>query len=135
MYTNCELKWPSVMVLLAFGIAVGAGVYGFTKAKDITTTLKRVSCSVAVVPDDLLNGNVTADGAAFFTGLNMLSQSLTWFDGNLTSINNVLTKFNSSNSNMTTAISDGTTLMTNIKDTDGNTGNGMTTLTYGAPIS
>lgn len=135
LYTKCELRWPSVMVILALGVTIAAGAYGFVKAKSINETMKKVTCSVAIVPDDLLNGNITQSGTNFFTGLNMLSQSLNWFNGNLTAINNILTKFNSSNSNMTTAISNGNTLMTNIKNTDGNTGSGMTAINYGPPIS
>jgi hypothetical protein len=123
------------MVILALGVVIGAGVYGFVKANDINNTLKRVTCSVTIVPDDLLNGNVTASGANFFTGLNMLSQSLTWFNGNLTTINTVLSNFHPGNSNMTNALVNGNNLLTNIKDIDGNTGNGMTAITYGAPIS
>ncbi len=105
------------------------------KAPSVTNAISSISCSIAVVPDDLLNGNVTADGQNFFTGLNMLYQSLSWFDGNLTSINNILTKFDSTNSNMTTVIADGYVLTNSTKNVDGNSGNGMSTLTYGPPIS
>lgn len=90
---------------------------------------------MAIVPDDLLNGNVTSDKQHYFIGLNMLAQSLNWFSGNLTTINNAAAKFNTSNSNMTTAVSDGYLLMNNTKDVDGNTGSGMSSITYGPPIS
>jgi hypothetical protein len=90
---------------------------------------------LAIIPDDLINGNVTADKQHYFIGLNMLTQSLNWFSGNITSINNVAAKFNSSNSNMTTAVSDGYLLMNNTKDADGNTGTGMSSINYGPPIS
>lgn len=98
-------------------------------------TVQNFGCSLAIIPDDLINGNVTADKQHYFIGLNMLSQSLNWFSGNITSINNVAAKFNSSNSNMTTAVSDGYLLMNNTKDADGNTGTGMSSINYGPPIS
>ena len=101
----------------------------------VTTTMKNLTCSFAVVPDDLLNGNTTANGSTFFTGINKLSQSLDHFDGNFTDINNIISSFESTNTNMSSSITDGKTLMTNIRDIDSNSGNGMSNLTYGSPIN
>ena len=134
-YTKCELKCPSFFTILALLIAIGGASYGFLTADSVNSTIKKMACSFTLAPDDFLNGNVTTSGTQFFTGLNVLSSSLNDFNSNLTQINNILSNFNTSNTNMTTALSNGNTLKTNIKDTDGNTGNGMTPLTYPAPIS
>ena len=108
---------------------------GVISAQSITKTMRSMVCSIAIVPDDFLNGNVTYDGLSFFTGLNMLDQDLSHFDGNLSTINTMLTNFQPSNANMVAADTDGNALMTAVKNVDGNTGSGMTTLSYGAPIS
>ena len=36
-------------------------------------TINSLGCSTAIFVDDLLNGNVTANGSSFFTGLNTLN--------------------------------------------------------------
>lgn len=95
----------------------------------------KLGCAGSMIADDLLNGNVTSDGSSYFTGLNMLNTQLGWFSGNLTTITTQLNNFDSANTNVTSALTLGNTLLTNIKNIDGNTGGGMATIAYAAPIS
>ena len=43
-----------------------------------------LACAIAIIPDDILNGNVTEDNASFFTGLNEFSNQLSNLQSNLT---------------------------------------------------
>lgn len=85
--------------------------------------------------DDLLNGNVTADSSSYFLGLNMLSTQLGWFSGNMTTITTQLNNFDSTNTNVSSALTSGNTLLANIKNIDGSSGSGMSAISYSAPIS
>jgi hypothetical protein len=94
-----------------------------------------MACAVSLIPDDLLNGNVTSDGSSYFSGLKMLNQQLGEFSGNLTLITNNLKNLNSTNTTISNIKNDGDSLLNSIKNVDGNSGAGMAVLNYGAPIS
>lgn len=94
-----------------------------------------MACAVSLIPDDLLNGNVTSDGSSYFSGLKMLNQQLGEFSGNLTLITNNLKNLNSTNTTISNIKNDGDSLLNSIKNVDGNSGAGMAALNYGAPIS
>lgn len=45
-----------------------------------------MGCSLVVFTDDLLNGNTTADGTSFFTGLNVFQSNLTYLNSTIGTI-------------------------------------------------
>lgn len=53
--------------------------------------------------DDIINGNVTADGKNFFTGVTKLTQSLTALDGQIGTVN---TQMGNLNTALTSVVSD-----------------------------
>jgi hypothetical protein len=89
-----------------------------------------------MIPDDLLNGNVTDDGQSYFSGLNMLNTNLNALVGGaLTTLNSAVASFQSTSGSMTTAISSLNTLLTSITNSDGYGGVGVTTITYAANVN
>ena len=47
-------------------------ILGFSKASAFSDGLTAASCAISITFDDLLNGNVTADGTKFFIGITNL---------------------------------------------------------------
>lgn len=88
-YSKCELVWPAIVLLLALGLILAAGVVGLSKSKDIQTTIEAVGCSVSVALDDIINGNTTSTGK-FFIGIRTLAKKI---DTIKTSLTNVQTQF------------------------------------------
>lgn len=89
---------------------------------------------MSMLPDDLLNGNVTEDGTAFFTGLSTMQTLFGDLSTNLISINTTLTAFGSAGAVMSPILTD-TALLTAIQGIDLNAGAGVTLWTYAPPIS
>jgi len=92
---------------------------------------------MAIFTDDLLNGNVTADGQDFFVGLNQFSTQLTNLETNLTNLRNNFTDLA-----LTTVASTSQTQLNNViavRDKvsyipQGGTTTGAMTLSYTNPI-
>lgn len=58
-----------------------------------------------MIPDDLLNGNVTDDGQSYFSGLNMLNTNLNALNGApLTTLNTEIANFQSTATDMSSAL-------------------------------
>jgi len=85
---------------------MAAGALGVSKAKDISDTIETVGCSVSIMFDDILNGNVTENGK-YFVGLQPLAARIYDLSGQLTAINtsldSVTTAANNANSAYGTA--------------------------------
>ena len=99
---------------------------GLTEASSLSSSLTSAACAASIIPDDMLNGNISNSGTSYFSGLVTLNTQFGYFAGNLSSVIvpaiNDLTD-NSSNSAMSTAISDGQAALNSIKlISDGNTG-------------
>lgn len=72
-------------------LTTGSAAYGFTNAADYGTPTSSLVCSLAILTDDVLNGNTTVDGTVFFAGLNTLVANLGDLNTNLTNIKNNIT--------------------------------------------
>lgn len=57
-------------------------ILGLAEASDIETSVKASGCSVAVLFDDLINGNVTSSGRGFWAGMYGISTQLAVLDSN-----------------------------------------------------
>lgn len=77
--------WPAIVLLLALGLILAAGAVGLSKSKDIQTTIETVGCSVAIVLDDIINGNTTSTGH-FFIGIRTLAKKIDTIKNSLTSV-------------------------------------------------
>lgn len=45
---------------------------GLTSSAKANSYISKMMCSLSLVPDDMLNGNVTTDGSSLFIGFNKL---------------------------------------------------------------
>lgn len=86
VYSRCELIWPGLVLLACLSLILAAGIYGIVKTKDIQTAAESVGCSIAISIDDIRNGNATSTGQ-YFVGTQSLSNSLSNFAYQLSSIN------------------------------------------------
>jgi len=94
-----------------------------------------ISCATAVFVDDILNGNTTSNGSAFFTGLNTLSGQLTSLNSSLSSINgNFSDLANNLSGNSFTARANVALRMADVKNIPDST-NFVLTLNYSTPIN
>lgn len=69
-YSKAELLCPAIFLLAALGMVLIVSILGLAQSANVETTLKASGCSVAILLDDILNGNVTQSGSGFFAGLN-----------------------------------------------------------------
>jgi hypothetical protein len=133
--------WPTVTLVLALLLTIGASSYGkiqynigIANAGSFTNGFSSFACSVSMLPDDLLYGNVTDDGNTFFTGISTMQTLFGDLLTNLTAINTTLSTFGSSGAVMNPIITD-TALLAAIQNIDLTGGSGVTPWTYAAPIS
>jgi len=96
-----------------------------------------MTCSAAITLDDILNGNVTADGNSYFIGLNPLSIQLNLLKNNLNNIdgNLSLLRSGSPNGTLQQALDDCQTAMDDTKLISNNDASGNPlVLSYNTPI-
>ena len=96
--------------------------------------INHLGCSAAIFVDDLLNGNVTSNGSAFFTGLNTLTAQIDNLDGNLSNINGNLTDLAGTGTTSETALNDVTAVLGNVQQIPDTTSPFQLTLVYNTPI-
>jgi hypothetical protein len=87
-----------------------------------------------MLPDNFLNGNISRDGTSYFSGLNTLSLNLGTLSSNLTAIIAAVNNFVSTNPDMIAAQTATNTLLTDIVNGDGNSGNGVPSIVYGPTV-
>lgn len=70
---------------------------GLSKAATFKKGISDFQCSTSMLFDDVINGNVTADGSTFFTGIstmitsvNSLNANMADIRGNMTDLKNTL---------------------------------------------
>ncbi len=106
---------------------------GLSKASTFKKGITNLQCSTAILFDDIVNGNVTSDGATFFTGITMLVQSINDLGGNMTTITNKITDLNGNVSNVVTSMG---TSRDDIQKVPNNAlANGNAVITYNTKIS
>lgn len=110
---------------------------GFSQATAVYNGVSNMACSIAILTDDILNGNTTDDGTSYFLGMNTLSTQLGYISGNMSTINNSLTQLtNSAGTNMTTILGQATTAMNNVDLVPtGVAGGTMPAFTYMTPFT
>ena len=96
-----------------------------------------MTCASSIVLDDLMNGNVTADGSSFFAGLSQIKTQLGYLNGNLTAINSTMSNIASNSTNMTRVQNDATAALAAIAriPNNVNAGGDMNTITYNTPFN
>lgn len=73
-------------MLILLALVVGASIPGLTRASKLADSIETMQCGVAVVLDDLLNGNMTSDKTSFFSGTNTLVALLGTLTGSINDI-------------------------------------------------
>lgn len=91
-----------------------------------------MACSISMIPDDLLNGNVTNDGNSYFSGILTLKNNLNSFSTNSGTINAQLPAFNTAS--MATTMTSLTNLLNQIQVMDVLSVTTSTTIQYGAIV-
>ena len=85
-YTKCELYWPSIFLILLLLLLIIVCAIGLSKASSFKKGVSDLQCASSMLFDDVVNGNVTADGQSFFTGITMLVNSITDLGNNMATI-------------------------------------------------
>ena len=67
---------------------------GLAKASTFKNGIEDLQCSTAILFDDIVNGNVTADGSAFFTGVTQLVSTINDLNTNINFIRDNMTNLN-----------------------------------------
>jgi hypothetical protein len=136
-YTKCELYWPTITLVLALLLCIGACVAGFSQSQLISNSLDSMTCASSIVLDDLMNGNVTTGGSSFFAGLNQINVQLGYLNGNLTSINNSMANLAPSSANITNTQNDATAALSAIAKIpkNVNSGGNMNDIVYSTPFN
>jgi hypothetical protein len=88
---------------------------GVAKATIFKDGVYATSCSSAIILDDLINGNVTADGKNFWIGLVKLFDELGSLNANVGDIQNNISTLASSNPTMIGYLNDISTAKNNIQ--------------------
>ena len=99
--------------------------------------INNLGCASAIFVDDLLNGNVTSNGSAFFTGLNTLSSQLTNLNGNLSNIAGNFSDFTTAGGGSVsdTALTNVNNILTSVEQIPDTTSPFKLVLTYNTPIN
>ena len=111
LYTKCELLWPAIALVVLLAVAIGASVPGITQAGKLSDSVGTMQCGIGVMLDDLLNGNLTLDETAFFSGTNTLVTLLNQLS---TTVNDINSNFTSVKSSVTAVKTNANTIRTNI---------------------
>lgn len=61
---------------------------GLTETLSVGDSIQKAGCAAAIVPDDVLYGNITTSGNQFFTGFYNISSEIGQLQGNLDNIAN-----------------------------------------------
>ena len=85
-YTKCELYWPAITLICAFLVIMIGGILGVSEAGDLEKSMQASGCAISIVIDDMINGNVTADGNTFFLGVKTLDNELQLISDNIPKI-------------------------------------------------
>jgi len=111
-YTKCELYWPSIFLILLLLLIIIVCAIGLAKASTFKNGIEDLQCSTAILFDDIVNGNVTADGSAFFTGVSVMVSTINDLNTNINDISNNMTNLNNG---LTTIVNDMNTALGNIQ--------------------
>ena len=132
-YTKCELYWPSITLILCLLLIIVATSLGISKASGFAEGLDSMTCAASIMFDDIINGNVTADGQYFFIGVSQLITEINNLNTNIGSITSDIN--NLSGAQMTTAKNDIGTAKANVQKVPANVlADGNAVITYTTPI-
>ena len=95
------------------------------------------TCATSIIFDDILNGNVTQDGASFFLGLNQLHTQLGNLNGNLSTINSSMANLQTGSANMTAVLTAGDQALNDTAKIPNNVvaGGDMSAIAYNTPFN
>jgi hypothetical protein len=94
-----------------------------------------MACSSAILIDDMINGNVTADGKSFFIGMSPLSTQIGVLNSNIVTIDNNLLTISDTGANMTAIKAQSATALDDIAKIPSGVNNGnLMVLTYPTPL-
>ena len=85
-YTKCELYWPTVFLILLLLLVVIVSAIGLSKASTFKDGLSDIQCSLSLMLDDVVNGNVTTSGSSFFIGVDPLITQITALNTSINAI-------------------------------------------------
>lgn len=132
-YTKCELYWPTISLILLLLLIIIVSAIGLSKTTTFKKGINDLQCSTAIMFDDIVNGNVTADGSNFFIGVTNLVQSINDLSGNMTTIS---TQIGNLDSGLTTVVSNLNTAKNDIQLVPkNNAGDGNAEIKYFSKIN
>lgn len=70
------MKWPAILTIVLSLIVMGTGCAILITNNSLQKGYSETRCSVAMLFDDLLNGNATRDGKDYWLGLKPLQANL-----------------------------------------------------------
>ena len=94
-YSNCEKKWPFVVLLFLGLAAIACCLAGLFSNYHLYNGYRETSCGGTIVFDDALNGNWNADKTSFFAGTRTIATELQKFNTNQGTIYGNLSKLTS----------------------------------------
>lgn len=117
-YSNSELTWPTVILILVCLLIIGTAIPSMTNAKSFFADF---NCQAAKFLDDFYNGNQTLNQQYFFSGVSEIRNQLTnVMSPKLNDINTEITKLNSNvGSIMSTVIADTNSVLTGLASIPG----------------
>lgn len=84
-YTKCELYWPSIFLVLLLLLIIIVSAMGISKASTFKEGLGDIQCSLSMMLDDVVNGNVTTSGS-YFIGVDPLITEVGRLNSNVGSL-------------------------------------------------
>ena len=88
---------------------------GASRVRTFGPAISDLGCSVSIILDDVLNGNVTQDGSAFFVGLKTFLTQNANLNGNISNINGNFSDFAGSGTSSEAALNDVTAVLAKIQ--------------------
>ena len=121
-YTKCELYWPSIFLILLLLLIIIVSAMGISKAGTFKDGLGDIQCSLSMMLDDVVNGNLTTSGS-YFIGVDPLITQITALNTNIGTINSSMVNLNTTLSSLSGVF---TTMSNNVKNVpDGSGGSAV----------
>ena len=136
-YSQCELYWPTITLIVALLLCIGACIAGFSQSQLISNSIGNINCATSIMLDDIINGNVTEDASSFFSGLKQIDTQLGYLEGNLSSINTTLSNIVPGSTNISNSQTAADNALTAIAKIPNNVdaGGNMNDITYNTPFT
>jgi hypothetical protein len=129
-YTKCELYWPSIFLILLLLLIIIVSAMGISKAGTFKEGLGDIQCSLSMMLDDVVNGNLTTTGK-YFIGVEPLITQITTLNSNVNTVNSSMNSLNTTLSGLGGIF---LTMADNVKKLPDGLGTGLAPIIYKGDI-